>query len=289
MTRPVLSRVALSLLAVAAALAAGCAQQAAKSSSGIQRMYVFNCGESRTTDVSRWSPGVNVGQPWEFSNNCYLIRHAQGLMLWDTGLADSIAAMPDGLVALGGALQMRMPKTLVAQLAEIGVKPTDVRLIAFSHFHPDHAGNANLFPNALLFIQETEYEALFGPAPQKFGFQPAQVEKLRGNPTVRLKGDRDVFGDGSVVILSTPGHTPGHQSLLVRLPQTGAVILSGDMAHFESNWTNRRVPGMNFNSAESVKSMDRVAALMKQYDAQLWINHDKTQSARVPKAPQHLE
>jgi glyoxylase-like metal-dependent hydrolase (beta-lactamase superfamily II) len=289
MPRLALRRLVVFLVAGAAAVGSGCVHHAAKSTSGIQRMYVFNCGESRTTDVSRWSPGVNVGQPWEFSNNCYLIRHAQGLMLWDTGFADSIAAMPDGLVALGGALRMQLPKTLTAQLAEVGVKTTDVRLIAFSHFHPDHAGNANLFPNALLYIQEAEYEALFGPAPQKFGFQPATYEKLRANPVVKLKGDRDVFGDGSVVILSTPGHTPGHQSLLVRLPKTGAVILSGDMVHFESNWTSRRVPSMNFNGAESVKSMDRVAALMAQYNAPLWINHDKTQSARVPKAPQYLE
>jgi glyoxylase-like metal-dependent hydrolase (beta-lactamase superfamily II) len=276
-------------LAAMAALAVGCTQMAEKSPAGIQRMYVFNCGESRTTDVSRWSPGVNVGQPWEFSNNCYLIRHAKGLMLWDSGLSDAIASMPDGLVALGGALQMRMPKTLAAQLTEVGVKTTDVTVIAFSHFHPDHAGNANLFPAATLYIQETEYEAVFGPTPQKFGFQPATYEKLRANPVVKLKGDQDVFGDGSVVILSTPGHTPGHQSLLVRLPKTGAVILSGDMVHFESNWTNRRVPGMNFNSAETVKSMDRVAGVIAQYNAQLWINHDKAQSARVPKAPQYLE
>jgi glyoxylase-like metal-dependent hydrolase (beta-lactamase superfamily II) len=288
MTGLALRRIVVPLLAVAA-LAAGCSQMSEKSSSGIQRMYVFNCGESRTTDVSRWSPGVNVGQPWEFSNNCYLIRHAKGLMLWDSGLSDAIAAMPDGLVALGGALRMQMPKTLASQLAEVGVKTTDVTVIAFSHFHPDHAGNANLFPVATLYIQETEYEAVFGPTPQKFGFQPATFEKLRANPVMKLKGDYDVFGDGSVVILSTPGHTPGHQSLLVRMPRTGAVILSGDMVHFESNWTNRRVPGMNFNSAESVKSMDRVAGLIVQYNAQLWINHDKTQSARVPKSPQYLE
>jgi glyoxylase-like metal-dependent hydrolase (beta-lactamase superfamily II) len=288
MTGLALRRIVVPLLAVAA-LAAGCSQMSEKSSSGIQRMYVFNCGESRTTDVSRWSPGVNVGQPWEFSNNCYLIRHAKGLMLWDSGLSDAIAAMPDGLVALGGALRMQMPKTLASQLAEVGVKTTDVTVIAFSHFHPDHAGNANLFPVATLYIQETEYEAVFGPTPQKFGFQPATFEKLRANPVMKLKGDYDVFGDGSVVILSTPGHTPGHQSLLVRMPKTGAVILSGDMVHFESNWTNRRVPGMNFNSAESVKSMDRVAGLIVQYNAQLWINHDKTQSARVPKSPQYLE
>jgi len=272
-----------------ATLAAGCAQQAEKPSSGVQRMYVLNCGESRTNDVSRWSPGVNVGQPWDFSNNCYLIRHAQGLMLWDTGFADAVAAMPNGLVIGGGMLHARMKKTLVAQLAEIGVKPADVNVISFSHFHPDHAGNANLFAGAVLYVQEAEYEALFGAAPQKLGFQPAAYEKLRGSSTVKVKGDRDVFGDGSVVILSTPGHTPGHQSLLVRLPKTGAVILAGDMVHFESNWTNRRVPGMNFSIPESRKSMERVAALMQQHGAQLWINHDKAQSARMPMAPQYVE
>lgn len=284
-----LHRLAVPLLVAAAAIAAGCAQQAEKRTSGVQRMYVFNCGESRTNDVSRWSPGVNVGQPGDFSNNCYLIQHAQGLMLWDTGFADAVAAMPDGLVIGGGMLHARMPKSLAAQLAEVGVKPADIKLIAFSHFHPDHAGNANLFPSAVVYVQETEYDALFGPAPQKLGFQQATAATLRASTTVKLKGDRDVFGDGSVMLLSTPGHTPGHQSLLVRLPKTGAVILSGDLVHFESNWTNRRVPGLNFNSAESLKSMDRVAAVMKQYDAVLWINHDKTQSARVPKAPQYVE
>ena len=113
------------------------------------------------------------------------------------------------LVAAGGALHARLPKALAAQLAELGVKTNDVTVIAFSHFHPDHAGNANLFPAATLYIQETEYEAVFGPTPQKFGFQPATYKKLRANTVVKLKGDQDVFGDGSVVILSTPGHTRG--------------------------------------------------------------------------------
>ena len=116
----------------------------------VQRMYVLNCGESVTTDISRWSPGVNVGQTGEFGNNCYLIRHAKGWMLWDSGFSDAVAAMPDGLVAAGGALRAKLPKTLVSQLAEVGVKPADISYIAFSHFHPDHSGNANLFTNATL-------------------------------------------------------------------------------------------------------------------------------------------
>jgi glyoxylase-like metal-dependent hydrolase (beta-lactamase superfamily II) len=112
---------------------------------------------------------------------------------------------------------------------------------------------------------------------------------LRANPVVKLKGDFDVFGDGSVTILSTPGHTPGHQSLMVRLQRTGVVILSGDMVHFQSNWDNRRVPGFNFNRDQSVESMNRVAAIMVTEKAQLWINHDKAQTQKMLRPPAYYD
>jgi glyoxylase-like metal-dependent hydrolase (beta-lactamase superfamily II) len=106
---------------------------------------------------------------------------------------------------------------------------------------------------------------------------------------VKLNGDHDVFGDGTVVIIATPGHTPGHQSLLVRLPRTGPVVLSGDMVHYEDNWNARRVPAMNFNRDQTSQSMDKVAALLARENAALWINHDKAQSAKVAKAPGFVE
>jgi glyoxylase-like metal-dependent hydrolase (beta-lactamase superfamily II) len=252
-------------------------------------MYVLNCGESRTTDLSMWSPGFNVGKAWEFTDNCYLIKHKDGWMLWDTGMSDAIVNMPDGLKAAGGLLTLRVTKTLASQLSEVGVAPTDISRLAISHFHGDHCGNANLFTAATLYIQEPEYEAAFGAEPAKFNFSPNLYEKLRGNPVVKLNGDFDVFGDGSVVILSTPGHTPGHQSLLVRLPKTGAVILSGDMVHFEENWINRRVPARNYNREQSAQSMDKVADVLSRENAKLWINHDKTQTERIPKAPDFVE
>jgi len=275
-------------LAAAAALVAACAHQTTETPATAQRLYVLSCGEAVTPDVSRWSPGVNVGQSWEFSDNCYLIRHAKGWMLWDSGYSDSLAATPDGVVLPNGS-RAKMPKTLVSQLAEIGVKPADISYLAFSHSHADHVGNANLFTNATLYIQETEYEAAFGPTPQKFGFNPAVYDKLKGNPVVKLKGDFDVFADGSVTILSTPGHTPGHQSLMVRLQRTGVVILSGDVAHFQSNWDNRRVPGFNFSRDESLASMNRVAAIIVTEKAQLWINHDKAQSLKMLRLPAYYD
>ena len=269
------------------ALVAGCAQFGAERQGGVQRLYAFNCGEARVKDLSRWSPGVNVGMAFDFSDNCYLIRHASGLMLWDAGYADAVAAMPNGLdTPLSVA---RLPRTLASQLAEIGVAPIQITHLAFSHTHGDHVGNANLFTAATLYIQEPEYDAAFGPNAAKFNFVASNYDKLRANPVVKLKGDHDVFGDGSVRIISTPGHTPGHQSLLVRLPRTGPVLLSGDVTHFEDNWVNRRVPGFNFNRDESLKSMEKVSALLASTGAQLWINHDKAHSARIPRSPAYVE
>ncbi|HKQ24301.1 MAG TPA: N-acyl homoserine lactonase family protein [Burkholderiales bacterium] len=256
---------------------------------GVQRMYVLNCGESRTNDVSMWSPGIDVGKSRDFSDNCYLIRHGKDLMLWDTGMSDAIADKPEGVKAAGGLLTLWVRRTLASQLRELGVDPTDVTHIAFSHFHADHSGNANLFTAATLYIQDAEYEAAFGTEPSKFNFAPANYEKLRANPVMKLNGDHDVFGDGSVVILATPGHTPGHQSLLVRLPKRGAVVLSGDMVHFQENWANRRVPARNFDREQSVRTMERIATLLTDKKAQLWINHDKAQSDTIPHAPAYVE
>lgn len=276
-------------LCVLVLLLAGFAQ-AGEARGAVQRMYVLYCGESRTEDVSaNWSPGVDVGQAREFSNNCYLIRHDKGWMLWDTGLSDSIASKPEGVSVMGGLLVLRVKRTLASQLAEIGLSPADVGHLAISHFHSDHCGNANLFTAATLYIQQPEYDAAFGPDPAKFGFVPANYEKLRANTVIRLNGDHDVFGDGSVVILSTPGHTPGHQSLLVRLPRSGAVVLSGDMVHFDSNWSNRRVPARNFDRDLSARTMERMAAFLTARNARLWINHDRVQSAAIAHAPEYVE
>jgi N-acyl homoserine lactone hydrolase len=257
---------------------------------GLERMYVLDCGESETRDVSaNWSPGVNVGQSRLFSDNCYLIKHEKGWLLWDSGIPDAVAEKPEGVSGAGGMLVLKVTRTLQAQLRELDVAPDKVGYVAFSHFHGDHVGNANLFTAATLYVQYPEYEAAFGPEPQKFGFNPATYDKLRANPVVKLSGDHDVFGDGSVIILSTPGHTPGHQSLLVRLPVTGAVVLSGDLVHFQDNWENRRVPSRNFSKEQSLASMQKVAQVLEKEKAVLWINHDNVQSAEIPHAPKFLE
>ena len=205
---------AFGTLAVSATLLlTACAPMPAQRTSGtgtVERLYVLYCGEAQIPDVSPWSPGFNVGTRATFSDNCYLMRHAKGWMLWDSGYPDSLAERPEGLV--GPRSTALRKKTLAAQLAELGLAPAQITHLAFSHSHADHVGNGNLFTAATLFIQQTEYEAAFGPDAAKFGFQSATYDKLRVNPTVKLNGDHDIFGDDSVTILSTPGHTPGHQS-----------------------------------------------------------------------------
>jgi glyoxylase-like metal-dependent hydrolase (beta-lactamase superfamily II) len=270
--------VAAALSALALSVQPGAAQQGKP---GVERLYILNCGEGVAGDISRWSPGVNVGKSMDFVDNCYLIKHAQGWFLWDTGVTDAIAAMPDGRAPADPRMtHWRRPKTLAAQLEQLGVKPSDIKFMAVSHTHPDHIGNVEMFPQTMLLVQKTEYE---WPNPLGVGrFKPE-------HPVTKLEGDRDVFGDGSIVIVATPGHTPGHQSLLVKLPKTGAVLLSGDAVHFKSNWDNRGVPSNNANAEQTRASMQRMADIMAKEHAQLWINHDKAQRDSLKMAPEYFE
>jgi N-acyl homoserine lactone hydrolase len=243
----------------------------------VDRLYVMDCGHNAAVDQARWSPGVNVGKPIELSDNCYLIRHGADWMLWDTGYPDAVAEKPV-TTPTGTATRA---KTLAAQLAEIGVKPSDIRYVAVSHTHGDHVGNVDLFRESMLLIQKAEFDWAFAPDKTP-SFKAAR-------PVQKLEGDLDVFGDGSVTILSTPGHTPGHQSLLVHLPKTGWVLLSGDLAHFKDNWDNRRVPSMNTSADQTQASFKRVADLLAEKHAQLWINHDRPQSLGQKHSPEFYD
>jgi glyoxylase-like metal-dependent hydrolase (beta-lactamase superfamily II) len=243
--------------------------------STVDRLYVLDCGQGRAADQSRWSPGVNVGVPIDLVNHCYLIKHAQGWMIWDTGVPERVADMPDGLLAAGGALVWKRPRTIAEQLAELGISAGDVSLVAVSHTHPDHVGNVDMFSAAMVLIQRAEYDWAFAQPNTPFSAEHA---------TRKLDGDFDVFGDGSVRIISTPGHTPGHQSLLVRLANTGAVLLSGDAVHFRDNWENRRVPSMNVNREQTLTSMQRIADVLLESTAALWIQHE-AQGERLRLAP----
>src|SRR6266849_2396844 len=265
---------------------------------GVDRLYVLDCGQGHATDQSRWTVGVNVGRPIDISVSCYLIHDAQGYFLWDTGISDFVASMPNGWLpgndpATG--IHWTRAKTLQSQLAAIGVKSADLRFIGISHTHPDHIGNVESFPTVPLLIQKAEYDYYFAPGKLGVAMPPGDTKPsfLKEHPVDLVQEDRDVFGDGDIMIVYTPGHTPGHESCLVHLQKTGWILLTGDAVHLRDNWDNRRIPYFSTMPAErkvqTVLSMQRMADLISFYHAQLWILHDKAQSDKLKHAPEYYE
>ena len=264
------------LVAVILSVVAGSAR-----AGDVDRLYVIDCGWAHAVDQSLWSPGFNVGVPIDFSDNCYLMHHtSEGYLLWDTGITDRLAGLPEGQYVQATGQTWHRTQTLVAALAALGIKPADVHYIGISHVHPDHIGNVEQFSQSTLIIQKAEWE--YGLTLPLKPFRPEHKAQL-------IEGDKDLFGDGCLTILSTPGHTPGHQSLLVRLRKTGYVVLSGDAVHFESNWEHRRVPAFNIDKAQSAASMEKIARVIADKHAQLWINHDKPSSDARRHAPEFYQ
>ena len=262
-------------VALAALLTMALWVNAASAQAKVERLYVIECGERTAPDVAPWTPGVNVGKPIEFVDQCYLIKHGDDWMVWDTGLTDTLFTTPPT-----DPNAWKRKNSLAGELEKLGVKSSEVKFVAVSHTHSDHIGNVELFPQALLLVQKAEYD---------WPGQDGKPRFLPSHPVKKLDGDYDVFGDGSVTILSTPGHTPGHQSLLVKLPQTGAVLLSGDAVHLKDNWDTKRVPAINIDKEKTAASMQRMSEVMAQNNAQLWINHDKPQSLTMKRSPEFYQ
>ena len=292
MPRPVPTSFAM--LLVAGALACSGGQPAeeqivgaapSEATSASLRLYIFDCGHLRIADPGRFSLTMDEVSTLELSVPCYLIEHPDGTLLWDAGLSDSLAEGSPHTQANGTVTTVTA--TLRAQLEELGYQPADITYLALSHLHYDHAGNANDFVASTWLVQRPEHEAAFGDA-QGF-FDRALYAELENSETMLLDGDHDVFGDGTVVIKSAPGHTPGHQVLFVDLAETGGVVLSGDLYHFPENRTLKRVPTFNFDEAQTLASMDAVEDFLMESGARLWIEHDFAANALLDKSPAYYE
>jgi glyoxylase-like metal-dependent hydrolase (beta-lactamase superfamily II) len=247
-----------------------------------EKLYRLDCGHSLATDESVWTPGENVGRNIEFSSTCWLVKHGGEWLLWDTGVPESALNNPRGWSTLPKLIVYHLDKSLTDQLSEIGLKPGDITLVAISHTHGDHIGNVALFPTSTILMQQAEYSwinSANGPN-DNVNQLMALARKLLGTPKKLqlIDGDTDVFGDGSVTLVATPGHTPGHQSLLVHLRNSGFIILSGDVAHSKENFEKDIVPSLNTNKADSIASMERIKQMIATYKAKFFINHDKKQS-----------
>jgi N-acyl homoserine lactone hydrolase len=247
-----------------------------------EKLYRLDCGHSLANDESVWTPGENVGRSIQFSSTCWLIKHGSEWVLWDAGVPESALNNPNGWSTLPKLIVYHLDRSLTDQLAEIGLKPGDIGRVAISHTHGDHIGNVSLFPTSTIVIQRAEYDWIHSPNGSNDNVNQlmALARKLMGTPNKLqlLDGDTDLFGDGSVTLISTPGHTPGHQSMLVHLKNSGFIVLSGDVVHSEENFEKNIVPSLNTSKAQSIASMDKVRRLMKTYKATLFINHDKSQT-----------
>lgn len=253
------------------------------------KLYRLDCGHSLANDESVWTPGENVGRDIEFSSTCWLIEHRSEWLLWDTGVPEAALNDPRGWSTLPKLIVYHLDRSLTDQLAEIGLRPSDIGRVAISHTHGDHIGNVALFPNSTIVMQRAEYNWIHsanGPN-DNVNQLMALARKLLGTPRnlQLIEGDTDLFGDGSVILISTPGHTPGHQSLLVHLRKSGFVILSGDVAHLEENFEKNIVPSLNTNKTESIASMEKIRQLITRYKAMFFINHDKVQSDKLKLLP----
>jgi glyoxylase-like metal-dependent hydrolase (beta-lactamase superfamily II) len=209
----------------------------------------------------------------QFVYSCYLIKHGDQYLLWDTG-----HSMTAPNVA---------PKvSIVDQLDKIGVKPEQISYVGISHYHADHTGQVASFPRATLLIGLGDWNAITAPKPAPgVNFAPFEGWIKGDNKVEPQPNDKDVFGDGSVIILNTPGHTPGHHSVLVKLKEKGNVLITGDLVHFQENYDSNGVPWFNASRADTLASIDRFKKMAAAHKATVIIQHDARDINKLPAFP----
>jgi glyoxylase-like metal-dependent hydrolase (beta-lactamase superfamily II) len=251
------------------------------------RLYVLDCGRIEFKDMGMFSDtGEYEGKSGTMVDSCFLVRHPKGVLLWDTGLGDKIAEQKGGVDNNG--IHLYVDVTLQDQLKSLNLTPADITHLAFSHFHFDHTGNANLFTHATWILNDDELAGALVPKPT-IAEDASQLSAREHTKTQMIDGDYDVFGDGTVKILKAPGHTPGHQLLEIHLAHSGTVILSGDLYHTRENRKERRVPPVNTNRADTLASMDRIEKIVQNTHARFIIQHNPEDVASLPKLPRYLD
>lgn len=256
------------------------------------RLYAIDCGQMTFKDMSMFSDsGAYQGKSGRLIDPCFVIQHPKGVMIWDTGLGDALVGHDEPANAAGVSLHVQ--QRLVDALHEINVSPADVSYVAFSHFHSDHTGNANLFTHATWLLNKAELQWAEGtPTPPVVDLKT--FDAYHHSKVKMIGGDYDVFGDGTVTILSTPGHTPGHQALEIKLLHTGPVLLSGDLYHLRTDRpggaaAQPQVMTMNVDKAASLASVQRIESKLRADGARLIIQHDVDDFTALPKFPAYLD
>ena len=276
-------RIALAALGVAACGFAAMAQTGMPPAPKVSdvRLYVLDCGIIISHQPERFGvTHADVPDP-DFSDPCFLVVHPKGMLLFDTGLTDAQVGRPIYENKLGYEGQLKTV-SLKGELANVGVTAPMITYLAISHSHWDHVGNANDYAGSTFLARKAEHDVMFGPNANATARN--WYSALAQSKTQFIEGDYDVFGDGKVVLLSTPGHTPGHQSLFVKLARTGGVVISGDLYHYTAEKTLGRMPQRE-QSLETPASRKKVDAFMARTGSQLWIGHAIDWYQNAIKAP----
>ena len=253
------------------------------------RLYVFDCGVLVRGEPTAYNLTREQVGDTNFSDACFLVVHPSGTLLWDVGIIPDAQIPPGGIeIPAGrGGNANKAQKTLKSQLAEIGYRPSSITYLAVSHGHADHVANANDYTASTWLVQKAERDSMFSEQARKSAAFAA-YSGLEKSKTVDLTGDYDVFRDGSVILKSTPGHTPGHQSLFIKLARTGPVVLTGDLYHYAAERTLGTLPN-NDNKELTKASRAALEDFLKKMGAQLWIQHDIGANAKLKKSPRYYD
>ena len=260
-------------------LAASTSAQTSVAAPSEMSLTRLDCGKTTTlADVSRFSDTAAFkGLSVQLTYSCYLVRHGNDYLVWDTGNPPA---------ASGNTAPSAPKASLVEQLAQLNLKPEQIKYVGISHYHGDHVGQVASFPDATLLIGKGDWDALTDAKPNPVANPANFAHWISGGGKVEpVSGDKDIFGDGSVIMLNTPGHTPGHHSLLVRLAEKGNVLITGDLAHFRENYDSNGVPTFNTNRADTLASLDRFKQLATNLKATVIIQHDARDIDKLPAFP----
>jgi N-acyl homoserine lactone hydrolase len=245
------------------------------------RLYAFHCG-GLNADMSTYDPfDPKVGTQIYSPNFFYLVRHPRGNVLFDTGIRPDYVEYADSVNSM--EIEFEPEHHTDAQLAAIGLAPSDITHVVLSHLHWDHAGGLQYFPHAKVYVNRRELKFAFAPAVYQAVYYDRRDFDLPIEWT-ELDGDHDLFGDGMITVVATPGHTPGHQALLVRTEEQTIFLLSD--AVFEIEKMRRRVlPAIIWSPDQIVESWERIEELEKDHGAELICAHELEFRTKVRIAP----
>lgn len=252
------------------------------------RLYVMDCGTIVAMDPALYGlKAEEIRGDTAFVTPCYLIVHPKGTLIWDVGQVPDKDIPDDGTLVQQTVL--RATRRLSSQLKEIGYSPSEINYLAMSHYHADHTANANAFAKSTWIVQQADYDMMFKPGDIPIR-TPETYQELKSSKRITLHNqDHDVFGDGTVIVKSAPGHTPGHQMLFLKLAKFGPLLLAGDLYHLPEEKTLDRVPTFDFNPDMTRATRRQVDKFLAASHSTMWIQHNPSTYATLRKFPQYYE